>query len=113
MTAEQINGPLRGVGPLLIGILVYLGLDDVTAGLTATAILAVGAAAWSFYRNRPAGIASEAAKIPGVQVVVSGFAPEPLKKLANDPRHPNVVEDVPNVVDESLYARDPDRDYQK
>jgi hypothetical protein len=91
VNAEQFNGPLRGLGPLVVGMLVYWGMDDVTAGLTSTAILAVAAAAWSFYKNRSAGIAQQAALIPGVEVVVSRDAPEPVRKLASDPTVMNIV----------------------
>lgn len=96
MTQEQLEGILRALSPLLVGLLVGWGVDSVTAGLIVTAVLAVISAAWSIYRNRPAGLAQAVAKQPGVKVVVSEAAAPALKELAADGKVPDVVPVHPN-----------------
>jgi len=90
---DQLGGILRSLGPLVIGLLVYWGVDSSTAGYLATAILALIAAAWSFYSNRPANSIANAVKnMDDVKIVVGPGAPVKMRSLAADPCTPNIVE---------------------
>lgn len=90
METDQIAGMLRSVVPVLTTMFVSWGLDNTTAGLVAGAVVAVGAAAWSWVSNRLANKAKDVAASGATVVVPSNASPE-LKKLAADTSHPNIV----------------------
>lgn len=87
---DRAMGPFRIFAPIIIGWLVNLGLDSVTAGYVSAAILAIVMAGWSFMSNRQAQQARNVARAPGVEVLIKPNAPESLRELANDPTAPNV-----------------------
>ncbi len=91
MTLDQVTGPIRALGPLLVLLLVYYGLDEQTAGLVVAAVLAVIAASWSFYTNRPAALVEQASKTADVKVVVGPGASAGVLAAAINPAMPNVV----------------------
>ena len=91
MTLDQVTGPIRSLGPLLVLLLVYYGMDEQTAGLVIAAVLAVIAASWSFYSNRPAALVTEASKTNDVTISVGLGAPEGVQKVMRDPDVRNVV----------------------
>lgn len=95
MTTDQLTGPLRAIAPILIALLVSWGLDSTTAGFLAAAVIALLSAAWSWYANRPVAIATEIAKMPGVQVNIGPSASVALRRLAADPRVSGIVEARP------------------
>ena len=96
MTLDQITGPIRALGPLLVMLLVYYGMDEQTAGLVIAAVLAVIAASWSFYSNRPTALVEQASKTTDVKVVVGPGASAGVLAAAANPATPNVVLKPPN-----------------
>jgi len=93
VTTEQTTGLLQALGPIVVGVLVYWGVDSATAGYLATGILALIAAAWSFYSNQPAtALANAVQNMDDVQVVVGPNASANMRSLAADPCTPNIIE---------------------
>lgn len=69
MSWDQIAGPLRAILPALFAFLIAKGWISVgVADWLSTSILALGAAGWSIWSNRPAAVAASAAVIPGLNV---------------------------------------------
>lgn len=66
--SDQITGPLRALIPLLTAVFVSWGFDNVTAGLAAAAVIAVGAAVWSWFSNRTAAHVAAVAAAKGTEV---------------------------------------------
>lgn len=87
---DQIGGVLRAVAPVLTAMFASWGLDSSTAGLAAGAVVAIAAAAWSWYSNRLASKA-KAVAASGATVVVPASASPEMKALAADTEHPNIV----------------------
>lgn len=75
MTWDQIAGPLRAILPALLAFAVGKGwINAGSADWIVTSILAVGAAAWSVWSNRPAAVAASAQALPGVNVQTTAAA---------------------------------------
>jgi hypothetical protein len=80
MTWDQIAGPLRVIVPTLLGFAIAKGW--ISAGIAdwlTTSIIALGAAGWSIWSNRPAGIAASAQAITGVNVQPGPAASQAVK----------------------------------
>lgn len=75
MTLNQINGIIRAVVPALLAYFVANGklpdsfVSDVTTALTA--LVAVGAAGWSFYANSNKANVAAVQALPEAKVLVS------------------------------------------
>ena len=75
MSWDQIAGPLRAILPALFAFLVAKGYINIgMADWLTSSILALGAAGWSIWSNRPAAIAASAQQVPGVNVQTSPAA---------------------------------------
>ena len=69
MTWDQIAGPLRAILPALLAFVVAKGwIPAGSADWIVTSVLALGAAGWSVWSNRPAAMAANAQVLPGVNV---------------------------------------------
>jgi len=75
MTWDQIAGPLRAILPALLAFAVAKGwINAGAADWIVTSVIAVGAAGWSVWANRPAAIAATAQSLPGVTVTTTPAA---------------------------------------
>ena len=75
MSWDQIAGPLRAILPALAAFAIGKGwLNAGSADWIISSILALGAAGWSIWSNRPAAIAASAQALPGVNVQTSPAA---------------------------------------
>jgi hypothetical protein len=69
MTWDQIAGPLRAILPPLLAFVVAKGwIPAGSADWIVSSVVALGAAVWSIWSNRPAAIAASAQLLPGVNV---------------------------------------------
>jgi hypothetical protein len=69
MTWDQIAGPLRAILPAALGFAIAKGwINAGMADWLTTSIVALGAAGWSIWSNRPAAVAASAQALPGVNV---------------------------------------------
>lgn len=61
MTSDQFGGVVRAILTFLAGFAVTKGIVDSATALTITgAVVTIATAAWSYYTNRPAKIATPA-----------------------------------------------------
>lgn len=75
MSWDQIAGPLRAILPAVFAFAIAKGWISVgVADWLGTSILALGAAGWSVWSNRPAAVAASAQALPGVNVQVTPAA---------------------------------------
>jgi hypothetical protein len=75
MSSDQITGILRAILAALGGFILAKGWVSAETWTWLTGgILTVGGALWSLWTNRPAGIASSAQALPGVNVTTSSAA---------------------------------------
>lgn len=69
MSWDQIAGPLRAILPALAAYAIAKGWISVgSADWIISSILALGAAGWSIWSNRPAAVAAATQALPGVNV---------------------------------------------
>jgi hypothetical protein len=69
MTWDQIAGPLRAILPAILAFAIAKGwINAGMADWLTTSIIALGAAGWSIWSNRPAAMAANAQELPGVNV---------------------------------------------
>jgi len=75
MSWDQIAGPLRAILPALMAFAIGKGwLSAGSADWIITSIIALGAAGWSIWSNRPAAMAANAQAVTGVNVQTSQAA---------------------------------------
>ena len=75
MSWDQIAGPLRAILPALAAFAIGKGwLNAGSADWIISSILALGAAGWSIWANRPAATAANAQALTGVNVQTSPSA---------------------------------------
>ena len=75
MSWDQIAGPLRAILPALAAFAIGKGwLNAGSADWIISSILALGAAGWSIWSNRPAAVAAATQALPGVNVQVTPAA---------------------------------------
>ncbi len=76
MTWDQIAGPLRAILPALIAFAVGKGwLNAGSADWIVSSVLAIGAAVWSIWSNRPAAMAANAQATGTVNVQTTPSTP--------------------------------------
>jgi hypothetical protein len=96
ITFDQVRGPVERVIYIGLGWLVARGfITSADVANYATLLLAVAAAFYGWWQNRPKAIAQSAAAIPGTTVVTT---PE----LAMDTPETNIVSNLSKPADVSL-----------
>lgn len=84
ITFDQIRGPLERIVYIGLGWLVARGfITSAEVGNYATLVLAVAAAFYGWWQNRPKAILQSAEAVPGVTKIVTNDA-----AMANDPSLP-------------------------
>lgn len=87
ITYDQIRGPLERVVYIGLGWLVARGfITSAEVANYATLILAVGAAVYGWWQNRPKAIIQSAEALPGTQRIITTN-----KDLSADPSLPKTV----------------------